>query len=316
MRILVADTDVNHRLELVEVITQANHEAIEVGAGGDVLKEVKKKCPGLMFIDDKLPGTNGADFVKQIRLIGGHAVWNPIVLMSHEVTPELLEAGLEAGADDCLQKPLTPFQVQYLIRRAERHQNLKDEVFSVAHELVMANRALESLGSQDTMTGINDIQAFLQGLEKQWIDAKKSKKILSLIFVNLDCFSEFNDEYGAEQGDQVIKQTALTLRHHLPQKYKMLARTSGDTFAALLPDTGSKVALQIAGKLQASITNLKIPHKTSHCSDVVTVSVGVTSTEEQPFDRPLDMMEAADYALYQAKHRGRNQVCYVANEMS
>src|SRR5690606_30256628 len=114
----------------------------------------------------------------------------------------------------------------------------------------------------------------------------------------------------------VIKQTAVTLRYHLPKKYEMLARTSGDTFAAVLPDTSSKVALQIAGKLQESITNLKIPHKTSHCSDVVTVSVGVTSTEEQPFERPLDMMEAADYALYQAKHRGRNQICYVANEMS
>ena len=84
----------------------------------------------------------------------------------------------------------------------------------------------------------------------------------------------------------------------------------GATFGILLPMTEGKEALNLAEDLKNSIENLKIPHSGSRCSKYLTASIGVSTTDEKHFENPLDLMEAADYAMYQAKHKGINQVYF------
>src|SRR6185437_15969536 len=96
----------------------------------------------------------------------------------------------------------------------------------------------------------------------------------------------------------------------------LLARTTGETFAVLLPKVPREQSFQIGEQLHKAIDNLNIPHKGSGCSDHVTASFGVATVDADHFTKPWDLKDAADFALYQAKHHGRNRgVLILATEV-
>jgi diguanylate cyclase (GGDEF)-like protein len=315
MRILIADTDSEYRASIVKFLEEQQHKVEEAISLNEVIQKCKSKCPDLILIDDNLSGTNGVDAVKAIRQLGGDATWNPIVIMyntdsttSAATITALITDGVDAGADDCLPKPLDLTVLKYRMAAAQRLQSLKEDVFTIAHELVLANHALEVGATQDSMTGMLDIQSLHKAIEKEWVLAQKNKTVLSLLLLNLDNFRSFNEIYGSNVGDDSIKKIATAIKRAIPKNYKILARTIGDTFALLMPNTSKAKALEIAKALHKAVDALKIPNSGSHLSDHVTCSVGVGSTEGEVQKNSLELMEAADFALYQAKHKGRNKV--------
>jgi len=307
MRILVADDNIQHRAWLANKLVEFGHSVIEAVNDQNVLKICKTKCPDLLLIDTQLSGVSGIDLAYRIRQLGGSSVWNTIVLMADVATEIDFQQGLDCGADDFLVKPINTFQLLYKLATAKRHQELKSDIFGMAHDLAIANRALENVNKQDVMTGVCDANTFHRTLETEWFKAKKDKYSIALILLNLDYFRAYNEIYGADVGDQRIKQIAKELQNGLPDKYKNIARTAGETFAVLLPKETAEYAVQLANDLIKAISNLNIPHKGSACSNVLTISAGVTITTEE-FHESLDLLESADFALYKAKHAGRNQV--------
>jgi len=308
MRILVADNDGEHRGILVRDMESLGHTIQEALSVREVLEICRDKCPDLIFVDSTLSGLPGVDVVSQVRQTGGAALWVPIVLMGKSFTDLDIEQGLDAGADDFVNKPLQNIRAKVKIRSAERLKNLKDEVFSVAHDLVIANRALEGLVTQDALTGVGNANSFEDALEREWFKAKRSTTPLALILIDLDYFQLFNQAYGAPEGDKAIKHVAEVLKINVPPKEgAALARITGETFAFLVPETTREDAFKIAEQLRGEIDNLKIPHKTSGCSDHLTASFGVALAEPGNYTSPWDLKESADFALYQAKHYGRNR---------
>ncbi len=311
MQIIIADQNVQHRHKMLGTIEARAHTVQEALTGREVVECCRKKCPDLLFIDTILAGENGIEIVRQVRQTGGHAVWVPIVLMGEKISdPEIMQ-GIEAGVDDVILKPLSEAQVMLKVCSALRHLNLKEEVFKVAHELVVVNRALQNVITQDVLTGIDNSNSFEEALEQEWFTTKKLNTCLSLVLLNLDFFQAYNQTYGAEAGDQVIKQVAMALKMALPTGNATLARTTGETFAVLLPNVGRASAFEVAEKLHKAIDDLKIPHQNSGCSDHITASFGVATVEQGGFTKPWDLKDSADFALYQAKHYGRNRVVAV-----
>lgn len=306
MRILVADQDSEHRQQVVAFLQKWGHTVQEALTGREVVELCRKKCPDLIFVDFNLSGESGIEIVRQIRQTGGHAIWAPIIVMGKAINDVEMLQCVEAGADDVLIKPVSEIRLMIKTRSAERHVNLKEEVFKVAHELVVANRALQNVVTQDVLTGIGNSNSFDEILEKSWFKAKKDNKPISIILLNLDFFQNYNQSYGAEEGDRAIKSVAETLKSALSSVDSYLARTTGETFAVLLPNRVGTDALKVSENLRAAIDKLNIPHKTSGCSDHVTASFGVASVEGN-FTQPWDLKDAADFGLYQAKHSGRNR---------
>ncbi len=308
MRILVADQDIEHRRNLVNYCQNLKHTVVEALTVREVLEHCKGKCPHLIFLDKELSGTNGIDIIRQIRQLGGHAVWVPIVYMGKKLSDTEIVQALDAGADDYFEKPVPELRVLAKIHMAERQQNLKDEVFEVAHSLVVANRALESLVTQDTLTGIGNSNSFDDNLEKNWFEAKKNNTPMALVMANLDFFQAYNQTYGAGKGDETIRQVAEALKLALPNKEATIARLTGDTFAILLPNLNREECLKSTEKLRSAVEGLNIPHINSGTADHVTASLGLSIAEPGHYTSPWDLREAADYALYTAKHTGRNRV--------
>lgn len=307
MRILIADQDSSYRQTIGTAIQKWGHTLQEALTGREIIELCRKKCPDLIFVDFNLSGQTGIEIVRQIRQTGGHAVWVPIILTAVDFSETDMLQCAEAGADDFLKKPMSEAKLALKVHSAERHLNLKEEVFKVAHELVVVNRALQNVVTQDVLTGISNSNSFEEALEQEWFAAKGLNAPLSLILFNLDFFQAYNQAYGAVAGDEVIKQVAQALKLALPSNNAVLARTTGETFAVLLPKTSREEAFKIGEKLHKAIDDLKIPHKTSGCGDHVTASFGVATVDSNHFTKPWDLKDAADFGLYQAKHRGRNQ---------
>ena len=138
--------------------------------------------------------------------------------------------------------------------------------------------------------------------------AQQYNSELSLLMIDVDHFKLYNDTYGHPEGDACL--TTLS-----PAKLAGIAadtigfagRYGGEEFCLLLPNTGPQRALEIGETVRAAIQGLGLPHITSS-HRTVTVSVGVAATLPSNMERPGDLVEAADAALYAAKHRGRNTV--------
>jgi two-component system cell cycle response regulator len=310
MKILIADTNSEYRATLVETCKQLGHNVVEALTMRDVLAICKKKCPDFCLIDEQLAGVTGIEIVKQIRQLGGVAVWNPIVLMGKQPTEQQLRDAIDGGADDFLAKPLPLLTLEFRLKSAARQENLKEEVFNVAHNLVLANRALENVITQDTMTGISDITKFHKDLQEEWVKVKETHLPLGMVIFDIDDFREYNNLYGSNKGDEVIKQLANHLQKQLPKECKTFARTAGAAFALLFPNTSSTKLTEYAENLRQAVASLHIEHKGSRCGTELSISLGASLTVEEHLKNPLDLMEAADFALYQAKHRGRNKVCF------
>lgn len=308
MRVLVADGDATHRSALVASLQPFGHALQEVSSTKEFLEICKSKCPDLILLDWLFEGQSSLGLVNQLRQLGGSAVWVPVILMKSEFSDAEIEQSLEANVDDFLLKPVETIRLKIKVRSAERLKNLKDEVFSVAHDLVLANRALETMVTQDVLTGIGTANSFEDALEKEWFKAKRTSTPLALIMTDIDYFVSFNKVYGAEEGDKCIKRISDALRTAIPAtEGTSLSRISGATFAYIIPNTDRNAALQWAEKLRLVVDNLKIPHTGSGCSDHVTISSGIAMAEPGHYTSPWDLKEGADFALYQAKHYGRNR---------
>jgi len=307
MRIMVADQDVAHRTTMVSALQKLGHTLQEALSGREVIEICRKKCPDLIFIDSQLADQPGIEIVRQIRQLGGHAVWAPIVLLSKTATDEVIIQGIDAGTDDVLEKPVSEARLRVKLSSAQRLLDLKEEVFKVAHELVVANRALQSVVTQDLLTGLGNSNSFDEALEREWKKARKENKPIAVILLNLDFFQQFNEAYGAKEGDRAIKRVADILKFNSPGGDTVIARMIGESFAVLLPNTSREEALIVAEKMRSAIETLNIPHKSSGCSDHLTASFGVALAEKDHYTDPMDLKDAADFGLYQAKHRGRNR---------
>jgi diguanylate cyclase (GGDEF)-like protein len=174
-------------------------------------------------------------------------------------------------------------------------------------ELVARNDRLTVMASIDMLSGLANRRGFQSRLDFEWMKAQQYDGELSLLMIDVDHFKMFNDTYGHPEGDACLSRLGETLAGIANEILGFAGRYGGEEFCLLLPNTDAKRALEIGEMVRAAIQDLAIPHATSSYQ-TVTGSVGVACTRPNDTQQPGDLIEAADAALYAAKHRGRNTV--------
>jgi diguanylate cyclase (GGDEF)-like protein len=174
-------------------------------------------------------------------------------------------------------------------------------------ELVATNDRLTVMASIDMLSGLANRRGFQSRLDFEWMKAQQYDSELSLLMIDVDHFKLYNDTYGHPEGDVCLSRLGETLSMIAADTMGFAGRYGGEEFCLLLPNTDTARALEIGEMVRAAIQGLGIPHATSS-HQTVTVSVGVACTRPNDTQRPGDVIEAADAALYAAKHRGRNAV--------
>jgi diguanylate cyclase (GGDEF)-like protein len=162
----------------------------------------------------------------------------------------------------------------------------------------------------DGLTGIYNHKYFREQLDFQLEKAKEYGFKISLIMVDIDHFKKFNDSYGHQIGDIVLKEVSMVIQSCVNPD-SLVARYGGEEFAVILPDTPTEAAIPIAEKIRLEIENHIV--KTSDYPDLkVTVSLGIATFPDHIKNMSrmvVELIDIADDNLYSAKNAGRNRVC-------
>jgi diguanylate cyclase (GGDEF)-like protein len=174
-------------------------------------------------------------------------------------------------------------------------------------ELIATNDRLTVIASIDMLSGLANRRGFQSRLDFEWLKARQEGQEVALLMIDVDHFKLFNDTYGHPEGDACLARIGETLAGIAHETMGFAARYGGEEFCLLLPSLSPAMALQVGEMVRATVWNLAMLHATSPHQQV-TVSVGVACAAPNDAQQPSDLIEAADAALYAAKHRGRNAV--------
>lgn len=192
-------------------------------------------------------------------------------------------------------------------------EEIKQLAFTLAEHLglALANLTLqEKLRSQamrDPLTGLFNRRYFEEVFEREWSKAEQSHEELSLLMLDLDHFKRFNDNFGHDAGDYVLKEVAALLNRSVMEN-QVTCRLGGEELAIICPQTDKQEALKLANQIVTAVRELHLDIKGLSLGQLG-VSIGVTTFPELNVPTE-DLIKAADTALYQAKEQGRSQAIH------
>ena len=284
-RVLVVDDSEALTAYYAAILEQAGMAVKVVNNPLGVMAPLLEFAPDLILLDIYMPECNGMELAKVIRQLDAF-VSIPIVFLSAEgnLDKQLIAMGL--GADDFLTKPIQP---QHLI--------------SSVTSRIQRSLILRSFMVRDSLTGLLNHTAIKDQLDREVARAKRQGTPLAFAMVDIDHFKQVNDTYGHPAGDRVIKSLSRLLKQRL-RETDMVGRYGGEEFAVVLSNTDGATAVKVLDAIRKDFSQLR--HMAEDKEFSASFSCGVADVSY--FNDPTKLNDAADKALYKAKHAGRNQV--------
>lgn len=195
-----------------------------------------------------------------------------------------------------------------LARHIDLHLKTERKLLEAQEDLKKLNLYLERIAQQDGLTGLANRRHFDAMLLNEFNRAMRSQKPLALVLIDVDLFKQYNDIFGHPAGDECLKLISSTIHACQKRPADLAARYGGEEIAVLLPETELEGARAVAENIRQSVCNLAL-HLPDSPYGIVTVSCGVAVLmPEKDVSIPMDLVIAADKALYRAKSMGRNRI--------
>ena len=222
------------------------------------------------------------------------------------------------AAQGALASATTPAQIKKLIRNLvtatskteSANQKLDGQLKESRAQISALQERLESIRYEsltDELTTLANRRHFDQSIERAIEEANTNGESLSLLLSDIDHFKKFNDTFGHQTGDQVLRLVALAVKHNVKSE-DLTCRYGGEEFAVILPRADAKKAHEIAERIRHSVFSKElIKRSTGENLGRITISVGVANL--RPGETANDLIARADEALYAAKAAGRNTIC-------
>ena len=179
--------------------------------------------------------------------------------------------------------------------------------YTAIREDITDKKIIEEISITDGLTNIYNRRYFDEIFPKIINEAKRKNELVAFVFMDIDHFKQYNDNYGHQKGDEVLINFAACLKQSLHRSSDYTFRLGGEEFAVVYQMETKEKAVEFANNLRKNIENLKIEHKYSSVSSYITASMGLIckNANEIVID---EIYKQADDLLYQAKRSGRNQV--------
>ena len=174
-------------------------------------------------------------------------------------------------------------------------------------KLQEAYMAVETLAATDALTGLANRRHFDVTLAAEWRRSLRERTPLSLLMIDADWFKLYNDTYGHMRGDSCLKQIAEAAQDVVCRPGDVVARFGGEEFAVILPNTDREGAMRLGMEIMSAMRERRLPHSASP-RGLVTVSVGCATLVASLGQHAVNLVEAADDALYEAKNGGRDRL--------
>ena len=306
MKVLLVDDSPVDRVISEAFLLELGHEVV-LGENGQQALELYSEChPDIILMDEVMPIMRGHEAAKAIRELDDD--WVPIIFLSARFTAEDISAGIDAGGDDYLAKPLDQTILAAKMKALGRIASMRQKLLEVSDELERANVELRRQADVDGLTSLANRRYMDRFLSHEVARCARSMQPLSVIMCDIDEFKLYNDHYGHLKGDDCIKLIAGVLASQTRRATDLAARYGGEEFAIILPDTSEEDALKLARSIKVKVEGLNIMHEKSTVTNHVTLSLGVYNATPSPMLIGKDYLNFADKALYHAKQSGRNKV--------
>jgi two-component system, cell cycle response regulator len=245
--------------------------------------------------------TDSLEFIRTLRAQQG-ARTSFVLYVAELDDAEEREAGLAAGADDCVGRRASEREIAARVGAARRVAELE----SVLRVTLEENR---KLSATDELTRTASRRFFAKHFPRELDRAARYGRALSLVLCDIDHFRKINETLGHPGGDQILRQLASRLQQGLRRSIDWVARIGGEEFAIVMPETPHDAAREVANKLRRQVSDIRF--KSDSRSVRVTASFGLCGMDRVPAgERRLAqrVLKLADTALYRSKHDGRNRV--------
>ncbi|MEJ1112818.1 diguanylate cyclase [Paenarthrobacter sp. CCNWLY172] len=295
MKVLIADDDQISRMITKAAVEQSGHECIVAEDGDSAWQLYQEHSPEAVVTDLMMPGLNGLDLCRAIRASEEDSYTYIILVTSHGSRKDVL-AGMEAGADDYVTKPLDPFSLHIRLLAAQR-------ITSLHADLARYRSALTEQARTDPLTKLHNR---LKLTEDLGLLRSLENHDYCLAMVDVDNFKSYNDIYGHQAGDAALVAIATTLAREV-RKADAVYRFGGEEFLLVLQDQSPATATSVMERVRSAVHDLRIEHS-GDPDGVLTISAGVSAFTDGHRAGSEQLLREADLALYAAKASGRNRV--------
>jgi len=302
--ILLAEDDPVTRMLMTRFLKKAGYEVDAVADGTEALERMSRRYYPILVTDWEMPEMDGVELCKAMRSLQLDGYVYALLLTARNAKEHII-AGLEAGADDYLIKPVHEPE---LIARL----NTGRRILALEHSLRAANERNRILSITDSLTGAFNRRYLMDQLPREVERCRRYANPLSVIMCDIDHFKQVNDVRGHASGDEVLQQFAARIQKSIRTHSDWLARLGGEEFLIVLPETNYEGAVGAAEKIRRIV--VETPFLTRAGNLQVTSSFGVASTEAQGPDLSFKietLMKTADECLYRSKQAGRNRTTAV-----
>jgi len=312
MCVLLIGDEVRVRGPLRGMLSDAGYRVAEAADGRHGLTLAIELQPQIMLVDLSATEIDGIELTRTLRQFkAGRSSY--VLILSDAENDEKLVAAFAAGADGFLILPLQPRLLAAQLQAGKRVAGLqaelgqeREQIRRISAELAVSNRQLKEVGMTDLLTGCRNRRYAMDRLQQEWAMAVRSERPMACMVIDLDNLKQVNDTHGHAAGDVVLKLYASVFRDEM-RAQDVLARSAGDEFLVICPDTSLEAALACAERMRAAVEALPIVdgERTTHGS----VSIGVAVRDATTPDVDA-LIRLADQSAYLAK-RHRNSVAAV-----
>lgn len=202
------------------------------------------------------------------------------------------------GAEYWIETTITP--------KTDKYNNILG--FSAIIRDITDKKRIEEYSITDALTGLYNRRFFDTNFNKEHNISKRDNKNLVLLILDIDYFKQYNDSYGHQKGDEILKLISLAMKSLFKRANDYVYRLGGEEFAISFYTNDKNRALDRAESLRKNIESLKIEHVSSEISSYLSVSIGVSFIPKECSMDVDEIYKMTDKALYRAKNKGRNRV--------
>jgi diguanylate cyclase (GGDEF)-like protein len=309
--VLVVDDELHNRKLVKLLLVHEGYVVVTASRGDEVLAAVARYAPDLILLDVMTPGMNGYQVATELKADPVTADI-PIIMVTALDDRTARLAGLEAGAEEFLTKPIEPAELRLRVRnmlRIKAHgewqrteSRRENAVLSRANVALKARESIlvvESL--TDALTGVGNRRMLERAVAAEINRVERHGGALSALMMDIDHFKRVNDEYGHAAGDRVLARFAALLRAQT-RPTDIVTRFGGEEFVVLMPHTPLVPAAAKAEQIRAAIAAERI----EPLATPLTSSFGLAELAQG--EDAASFLGRSDAALYKAKDGGRNRV--------
>ncbi len=287
--ILVVDDEPRIRELLRETLRDMGHEVAVAKDSEEALKRFHAGGVDIIVTDMDMPRIDGLELIERV-LAEKHDI-DVIAITGHTLRYNYTDV-IAAGAADFISKPFTLVELEAKLNRIIREKNQRTQI--------------EPLTIHDPLTGLFNRRRFEQMLHKEAVRAVRYLHPLFLLFIDIDCFTRYNDREGRQAGDRLLVSFSEVIETSIHKPVDSAFRYGGDEFTILLPHVQIDQSFTIAERIRQKFNQLGL--------EPASLSIGVARFQAGTGDMDQDvdlMVRRADNALYHVKHHLGGDKVYV-----